>query len=250
MLFWIYRVNSKARPSGSCLFSFMTGPRSSRRRHPAPRRSSARERSVQDGSVPENSPYSREFPTRKRRGELAELAFTLKVASLGFSVSKPYGDSDRYDFILDARDDSAADLAQADVGADAMVRPALRLRRTGTSKKLSFRRASAARRRNLLLRHRKALSTASRSNAPPSFPTGSTASTRTAAPTGAPSPTSPTKSTSSPPGSSRKTPGTSSRSPPSDPSPASCSAASATPNPAFTTPTAKPGICCDHDHLR
>jgi hypothetical protein len=37
----------------------------------------------------------------KRRGELAELAFALKAASLGFSVSKPYGDSDRYDFIVD-----------------------------------------------------------------------------------------------------------------------------------------------------
>ena len=42
--------------------------------------------------------------TTKRRGELAELAFTLKAASLGFGVSKPYGDSERYDFILDSRD--------------------------------------------------------------------------------------------------------------------------------------------------
>jgi hypothetical protein len=42
--------------------------------------------------------------TTKRRGELAELAFTLKAASLGFGVAKPYGDSERYDFILDARD--------------------------------------------------------------------------------------------------------------------------------------------------
>jgi hypothetical protein len=37
----------------------------------------------------------------KRRGELAELAFLHKAASLGFVVSKPYGDSSRYDFILD-----------------------------------------------------------------------------------------------------------------------------------------------------
>jgi len=42
--------------------------------------------------------------TTKRRGELAELAFTLKAASLGFGVARPYGDSERYDFILDARD--------------------------------------------------------------------------------------------------------------------------------------------------
>jgi len=38
----------------------------------------------------------------KRRGELAELAFMHKAVSLGFGVAKPWGDSDRYDFILDA----------------------------------------------------------------------------------------------------------------------------------------------------
>jgi hypothetical protein len=37
----------------------------------------------------------------KRRGELAELAFMQKAISLGFGVAKPWGDSDRYDFILD-----------------------------------------------------------------------------------------------------------------------------------------------------
>lgn len=37
---------------------------------------------------------------RKRRGELAEAAFLHKAASLGFSVAKPWGDSDRFDFIL------------------------------------------------------------------------------------------------------------------------------------------------------
>ena len=37
----------------------------------------------------------------KRRGELAELAFMHKVINLGFAVAKPWGDSDRYDFILD-----------------------------------------------------------------------------------------------------------------------------------------------------
>jgi PD-(D/E)XK endonuclease len=38
----------------------------------------------------------------KRRGELAELKFMHKAASLGFGVAKPYGDSCRYDFILDS----------------------------------------------------------------------------------------------------------------------------------------------------
>jgi len=41
------------------------------------------------------------MPT-KRRGEVAEAAFLHKAATLGFSVSKPWGESDRYDFILDS----------------------------------------------------------------------------------------------------------------------------------------------------
>ena len=36
----------------------------------------------------------------KRRGELAELAFMRKAASLGFAVAKPWGDSDRYDVVV------------------------------------------------------------------------------------------------------------------------------------------------------
>jgi hypothetical protein len=38
----------------------------------------------------------------KRRGERAELAFMLKATSLGFGIAKPWGDSERYDFILDS----------------------------------------------------------------------------------------------------------------------------------------------------
>ena len=36
----------------------------------------------------------------KKRGEISELAFVHKAATLGFAVSKPYGDSDRYDFVV------------------------------------------------------------------------------------------------------------------------------------------------------
>jgi hypothetical protein len=43
------------------------------------------------------------LPT-KRRGEVAEAAFLHKAASLGYSVSKPWGESDRYDFIIDTGD--------------------------------------------------------------------------------------------------------------------------------------------------
>ena len=53
---------------------------------------------TQEQSKPKSPPV---LPT-KRRGEVAEAAFLHKAASLGFSVSKPWGESDRYDFILDS----------------------------------------------------------------------------------------------------------------------------------------------------
>ena len=40
---------------------------------------------------------------KKQRGELAELAFMRKAASLGFAVAKPWGDSDRYDVVVRIR---------------------------------------------------------------------------------------------------------------------------------------------------
>ena len=53
-----------------------------------------------------DSPKDRKPPARrpntKRIGELAEAAFVVKAARLGFAVSKPWGDSERYDFILDS----------------------------------------------------------------------------------------------------------------------------------------------------
>jgi len=38
----------------------------------------------------------------KRTGELSEAAFLLKATSMGFRVAKPWGDSERYDFIVDS----------------------------------------------------------------------------------------------------------------------------------------------------
>jgi hypothetical protein len=38
--------------------------------------------------------------TRKRSGEQAEAAFLNKATGLGFSVAKPWGDSERYDLIV------------------------------------------------------------------------------------------------------------------------------------------------------
>jgi len=40
--------------------------------------------------------------TSKARGEAAEAAFLAKVTSLGFGVAKTWGDSERYDFIVDS----------------------------------------------------------------------------------------------------------------------------------------------------
>ena len=40
--------------------------------------------------------------TYKQRGELAEMRFMLKAAGLGFGVAKPWGESERYDFVLDS----------------------------------------------------------------------------------------------------------------------------------------------------
>jgi hypothetical protein len=40
-------------------------------------------------------------PNTKRTGEHSEAAFLLKATEEGFYVSKPWGDSERYDFIID-----------------------------------------------------------------------------------------------------------------------------------------------------
>jgi PD-(D/E)XK endonuclease len=50
------------------------------------------------------TPYHRELTT-KRRGEISELAFALAAARHGFGISKPFGDSERYDIILDWHED-------------------------------------------------------------------------------------------------------------------------------------------------
>ena len=39
--------------------------------------------------------------SRKRGGEVVEAAFLARASLLGFRVSKPWGDSDRYDFVVE-----------------------------------------------------------------------------------------------------------------------------------------------------
>jgi PD-(D/E)XK endonuclease len=41
-------------------------------------------------------------PTRKRLGEAVEAAFLAKAAMLDFALSKPWGDSRAYDFVVDS----------------------------------------------------------------------------------------------------------------------------------------------------
>ena len=61
------------------------------RRDSARSKSTAADRSVRPTLV----------STWKRRGEIGEAAFLAKVSALGFAVAKTWGDSDRYDFVVD-----------------------------------------------------------------------------------------------------------------------------------------------------
>jgi PD-(D/E)XK endonuclease len=40
--------------------------------------------------------------TYKQQGEVVELAFLHRAVELGFAVTKPYGDSEAYDFVVDS----------------------------------------------------------------------------------------------------------------------------------------------------
>jgi hypothetical protein len=48
------------------------------------------------------APESKKARNSKRTGELAEAAFLHKAVGMGFRVTKPWGDSERYDFVLDS----------------------------------------------------------------------------------------------------------------------------------------------------
>jgi hypothetical protein len=46
-------------------------------------------------------PLRKRLKEKKRLGEIGEAAFLSKATAMGFVVSKPWGDSERYDFIVD-----------------------------------------------------------------------------------------------------------------------------------------------------
>jgi hypothetical protein len=54
------------------------------------------------GQLEHVAPLVRGALDSKGKGELGELAFVLKAASLGFGVAKPYGENERYDYIVDS----------------------------------------------------------------------------------------------------------------------------------------------------
>jgi hypothetical protein len=47
--------------------------------------------------------WERRRSNPKRMGELSQAAFLLKAQSLGFGLALPWGDSEKYDFIVWAR---------------------------------------------------------------------------------------------------------------------------------------------------
>jgi PD-(D/E)XK endonuclease len=72
-----------------------------RRKGPPPGRNQRPAQALPTRATPNaKTPFERE-QTTKRRGEISELAFALAAARQGFGISRPYGDSERYDIILD-----------------------------------------------------------------------------------------------------------------------------------------------------
>ncbi len=83
----------------------------SRRKGRTPRRNQRPAQALpQKANYPSKTPFEREDAT-KRCGEITQLAFALKAARLRFGVSHPYGDSERYDVILDCRRNHLFNLA-------------------------------------------------------------------------------------------------------------------------------------------
>ena len=55
-----------------------------------------------EGAVSPAQARLRDKSRGKRQGQIAELAFMHKAAEIGFGVTKPYGEIEPYDFILDS----------------------------------------------------------------------------------------------------------------------------------------------------
>src|ERR1700691_350852 len=73
----------------------------SRRKGPTRGRNQRPAQALPAPATPSRQTPSEREQTTKRRGEISELAFALAAARQGFGISRPYGDSERYDIILD-----------------------------------------------------------------------------------------------------------------------------------------------------
>jgi hypothetical protein len=97
----------------------------SRRKGRTPRRNQRQAQALpKRANKPSKTPFEREDAT-KRCGEITQLAFALKAARLRFGVSHPYGDSERYDVILDCHRAQLFNLAPCGSCLADRVRPRL-----------------------------------------------------------------------------------------------------------------------------
>ena len=97
----------------------------SRRKGRTPRRNQRpAQASPTRANYPFRAPFERE-PAPKVSGEITELAFTLKAARLRFGVSHPFGDSERYDVILDCHRDHLFQTDPYSTFLDPRARPRL-----------------------------------------------------------------------------------------------------------------------------
>jgi hypothetical protein len=77
-----------------------------------------RQKSRQDPSQP-NDPNR---PNPKRTGEHSEIAFLYRADQRRFAISRPFGDSERYDFILDNRPQPTVQLFRIQVKCTECIR--------------------------------------------------------------------------------------------------------------------------------
>jgi hypothetical protein len=97
----------------------------SRRKGRTPRRNQRPAQALPTrANYPFRAPFERE-PAPKVSGEITELAFTLKAARLRFGVSHPFGDSERYDVILDCHRDHLFQTDPYSTFLDPRARPRL-----------------------------------------------------------------------------------------------------------------------------
>jgi hypothetical protein len=100
-----------------------------RRKVPSPGRHQRPAQTLPTRALPKQTPRAQTPSARedstKRCGEISELAFTLAAARHRFGVSRPYGDSERYDVILDCHRCHPPDLAPPTSFLDPGSRPRL-----------------------------------------------------------------------------------------------------------------------------